>query len=934
MALCISSKTPFWQNLGCHYLARTFGVLILIICNLGFAQTPSEITEVVVTGSLLPSEKSAFAPITEWDKEDLERANTFRLANFLEALPEAAKAPNTLATGGFSTLNAGLSTVDLRGLGASRSLVLVDGKRLIGGDPSNPTVADLNSIPAQMVERIEIYSGGATAVYGSGAIGGVINIITKPHYEGLLLNLDSGVSEHGDGKESSINIIGGSSFAQDKGQVTLTLGWDKNNAIWSKDRDFSKNNERLGDRAAFSPFTSRGTITSAQGVRVPNSQGLWLDTYEPLKNGYNQNSDRQLYVPLERIQGNLFASYQLNDQNKIYTQLGGSNNESSNQQEPSSLIINNRPEPLPSNYPFFPTEILDTWRNSGKAVPAQINYNRRLSELGPRRYEQQRESWRMLAGIESNWGQWHNDLSAHISHSDFSQISTGHYNTANLSYGLKLEADPTNIGQFRCISETARNLGCQPIDVFGAQGISREALDFIRAEQTTDASLTMHEVQWQLNGPLFTLPAGDLNFLMGADWRKEHIESSVDALTQTGLTSSVSLSPVNGRDETRELFSETHIPVLKDTWVKALDLSLAYRHSDYETSGTAQSWNGALNISPISNVDMYLRRSLAVRAPSISELYLPPRGGFLSITDPCATSATVPASTREKCRSLGIPDNYTPTAQELSVPYRVQGNAQLQEETGYTTTLGAAFRPWQTDALTLRVDYFDIDIHNAIVNIDPTFKINSCYGAADFPDNYFCRGLTRGTGAQNYRFTQLDFGLENIGSFQTRGEDFEIASSLSLLGGTLSNRLLATHTNRWQQTANNKTLNRLGEPGLQKWKGSYALGFDKGPWQTAINARFLGSGAVENDSTQAYIRANNNLPAVSYFDAYLGYVFTDAHSAEGKTRRIYLSVHNLADKEPPYVPGDSRNGNPGTSTTAGVYDVRGRFWRLGVEYGF
>ncbi|RYZ79789.1 MAG: TonB-dependent receptor, partial [Moraxellaceae bacterium] len=276
---------------------------------------------------------------------------------------------------------------------------------------------------------------------------------------------------------------------------------------------------------------------------------------------------------------------------------------------------------------------------------------------------------------------------------------------ACLSYGLKLEADPAITGQYRCVSETARGLGCKPIDVFGAQGISSDALNFIRTQQTIDASLTMQEMQWQLNGPALTLPAGDLDILIGADWRKERIESNVDALTQAGLTSSVALSPVNGRDEVQELYTETHIPLLNDKIIKALDVSLAYRLSDYESSGGAHSWNGALNITPISSVDMYARRSLAVRAPSISELYLPPRGGVLSIADPCAASSTVPASTREKCRSLGIPDNYAPTAQELSVPNRVQGNPLLQEETGYTTTLGIAFRPWLSEALTLRTDY-------------------------------------------------------------------------------------------------------------------------------------------------------------------------------------------------------------------------------------
>jgi outer membrane receptor protein involved in Fe transport len=396
----------------------------------------------------------------------------------------------------------------------------------------------------------------------------------------------------------------------------------------------------------------------------------------------------------------------------------------------------------------------------------------------------------------------------------------------------------------------------------------------------------------------------------------------------------VALSPVNGRDELSEIFAETRIPLANETIVKKMDASFAYRLSDYDSAGAATGWSSALSLSPWANLDLFARRSAAVRAPSISELYLPPRGGTLNIADPCAANASVSASTREKCRSLGIPDSFAPSAQELAVPYRIRGNDQLQEETGYTTSFGLSYRPLEDNALTLRAEYFDIDIHNAIVNIDPTFKLNSCYSAEDFPTSWFCRGLNRGTSAQNFRFTQIDAGLENIGRFQTRGSDFEIASQIPLWGGSLHNRLLATYTNLWQQTANNKTLNRLGEPGLQQWKGSYSLGFDKGAWDSTVSVRHLKSGTIENDSTQAYIRANNHVPSVSYFDAYLGYRFTQAQ-ANGKSRRVYLSAHNLTDQDPPYVPGESlRNGNPGTSTSASVYDVRGRYWRVGMEYEF
>lgn len=913
------------------------GFMVSGVCLAAERLEEEEIPEVIVTGSFLPSETHIAVPVTFWSPEDLKASGADTdLSSFLQTLNQSGRAANALATGGASTINGGLSTVDLRGLGPNRTLVLVNGKRLVGGDPLNPTVVDLNAIPSDWIERVEVYSGGATAIYGSGAIAGVVNIITRTEYQGVNIKARYGLSDEGDGEETGLSFSAGTSFAENRGHVALNIGWDKNQPIWSRDREFSAHTERLGDRRAYSQFTPGGVILAANNQpRVANDQGLWLDTYNVLQHGYNAAEDRQLYVPLERTQAQLVASFDLSDSTSLYAQLSGGIHESSNQQE-AATVLNSPNTSLPSTYPFFPQEILETWSAANLPLPPQIRYARRLNEMGPRIYEQEREHWRFLAGMETTIGSWTSDLSYQQSSSDFSQIASGHHDLQRMSWALNVEQVPGNPGQYRCASETARNLGCVPVDLFSGGGMAPAAIAFVRAEQTFDALLEMRELQWRLQGPLFALPAGPATAVVGADWRKDMIESWVDALTQVGRISSVALSPVNGSDEVREIYTEWHLPLIKDQVVDALDASLAYRLSDYDSIGSAHSWNAALSLSPWPQLNLFARKSLAIRAPSASEFYMPPTGGSLTISDPCAASSLVSEQTRENCRGLGIPDNYTPSAPELAVPYRMSGNPYLEEEKAHTTTLGLAYSPWQNSKLNVRVSWFDIDIDDAIANISPGFKLTSCYGSADFPANPLCRGLNRGAEADNFRFLSLQLGPENIASFQTRGLDTELDSRLALGPGSLQNRLLITYTDRLLREANGQLNNWINEPGSQRWKANYLLGYSQGPWQTALTARYLGSAVIENNSVEAYVRNNNNLPSATYWGAHVAYAWNLLGGGD-ENLRLSLNLHNLTDKQPPYVPNvpsNNRVSNLGTNTAAGVYDVRGRFWKLGLEYSF
>lgn len=898
------------------------------------AAVEKPLEEIVVTGSQLHFNAQNATPVIRFTATDIEQSTDLRLATLLQSIPQAGSAPNALSTGGFSTLSAGLSTMDLRSLSANRTLVLVNGRRVVGGDPDNPGVVDLNAINDALVKRVEVYSGGATAIYGSGAIAGVVNIITDTEFEGLTVKLQGGTSSENDGEEISLSITGGAQFAEQRGHAQFSLRWDRNEPIYSRDRGFSANNEYLGNHQFYSPFTPRGTIVSATGLKVPNQDNLWVDDFDQVEHGYNQALDRQLYIPLERIQWSVASTFELGNKVQTYFDLSGSVNESSNQQEANVLNFGSPRVFLPNSYPFFPQEILATWTDNNQPIPEQIQYYRRLNELGVREYQQDRNSWRAIAGLKAEIGPWQTDLSYQWSRTDFDQIAYGHFNTLFLSQALDIEEIADQPGSFQCASELARNQGCQPADIFNENGLSSQAIDFISAQQSTGAKLEVQEWKWTASRPLMDFGAGALQWLVGADYRRESIHSYVDSLTQSGLSSSVTLSPVNGRDDVTELYSELDIPLLSQQFIDYVGLNLAYRYSDYDSIGSAESWNAALTVSPIAQLDFYVRQSQAIRAPSIRELYLPPRGGTLNINDPCSAGIFAQGSTgQQNCAGLGIPNDFAPTVEELAVPYRLQGNQNLKEEVGDTTTLGVAYRPWNSPLLKIRADYFDIQIDDAIAIIDPMFKLYNCYDSKDFPNSPFCDGIARAGVEQNYRLNQLSFGSENIASLSTQGVDVEVSSAVNLLGGSLTNQLLLTYTDQWEEEANNRTLNKVGEPGLPRWKGNYRIGFTTSRWSTSLSADYHGSGVIENDPTNPYLIENNELPSVTVLNAFASYQFAK-NSNNHYACKLFIGVHNLADKTPPYVPGNSRNGTVGTSTAAGVYDVRGRFINAGIEYEF
>jgi iron complex outermembrane receptor protein len=302
--------------------------------------------------------------------------------------------------------------------------------------------------------------------------------------------------------------------------------------------------------------------------------------------------------------------------------------------------------------------------------------------------------------------------------------------------------------------------------------------------------------------------------------------------------------------------------------------------------GSLGSWKVGAEYVPVDSLRLRAVVANSVRAPNLAELFDPGDETFESFIDPCLNGgASGAGSTAVNCTSLGIPADYDPGSAGGSAGGIQAGSANLQEERADTQTIGFVYTPGWLDGASLTVDYFNIEIEDAIELIDPQVKLDQCYAAADFPNNVFCGGIQRNGADLDFLINRLDFGLENIGILKTSGIDMEFNYGFDALGGDFHIRTLVTKTNDWEREVNGIVDSDYEEPGLQEWKANTRLTYSNGPWSSSWTSRFIG-------------------------------------------------VNNVTGEDAPYIPTPSANADTGTGTAAGVYDVVGQFFYTGLEIRF
>lgn len=794
-----------------------------------------DLDDVVVTGSRIPQANLVTtSPVTQVTGEDIDVAGVTRVEDLISQLPQAFAAQNSTVANGAS----GTATVSLRNLGSSRTLVLIDGRRMGYGSP-NDDAADLNQIPEQLVERVEVLTGGASAVYGSDALAGVVNFIMKKDFEGLQVDAQYGFYQHNndydgvgnlraeitrrgltnaaqfrlpadnvsDGESRSLNITLGASAPDGRGNIMAYAGYRNNNPILQGDRDYSACS--IGAPAAATPatYTCGGSGTSFPGrftdfatFNYTLGAGRTFVPFDSNTGNYNFGPLNYFQRPDERYTMGAFGRYEVNDKAEVFAQLMFSDYKSIAQIAPSG------------NFFSTPTVNCDnpllSAQQSGLigCTPADIAagnrrdlyIGRRNVEGGGRQDSINYTSYRGVVGVrgEITTG-WNYDIAAQYSRVALARTYLNDFSITRLGRALDVIDNPALPG----IQPTCRSVvdgtdpNCVPYDVFIAGGVTQAALDYLQIPLIQTGETTQQVVTAAVTGDTgWSLPTSSntVQVAFGAEYRRDGLNTVTDAAFQSGDGAGQG-GPTNGlagSTEVVEVFGEFQIPLADDQpWAYSASIDGAYRRSEYENFGTDTYKIGA-DYAPIEDIRFRASYSRAVRAPNAIELFSAPGFGLYDDDrDPCdATRGAIPASCiGTNPWQVTVAQSTSPALFSSAGQYnrRGSGTASLVPEESDTITYGVVWSPSFLAGFNLSVDYFDIQIDSAIQPFNPLNTLDQCYisgiaAACARIDRNANGSLWQGDGV-------VDDPNTNIGGFNTTGIDFNANYGFDLEAVGMSN---------------------------------------------------------------------------------------------------------------------------------------------------
>jgi iron complex outermembrane receptor protein len=813
---------------------------------------------VVVTGSRIPQTGlTSASPVVVVGRQEFKFEGTTDVTTLINSLPEAFVAQNANVSNGAT----GTDNINLRDLGASRTLVLIDGSRLMPGDPLD-LAADINVIPAALVDRVEVQTGGASAVYGSDALAGVVNFILRRDFEGIELDgtyaitqndndtgrwrnltqteIDQGSlgyaqSPYGiwNGETEDATLLMGANSPDDKGNVSLYLGYRSMAAVLQQSREYSECTIATTGQADFcagSPqfnewlsfdnlyvgdpfhFFETGTGKRDSGDFVPFTGGP--------NQLYNFNSSNYFQRPDTRYTGGFFAHYDVSRRLELYSSLMFMDDDTVAQIAPSGLFFGSGTGPSFSVYvncsnPYMtPQEnyILcgelngDTqttvngrtfWNGAGNAAALSGNPNgiagqsnlyiaRRDVEGGDRQFALRHNSYRMQIGARGNLGQgWSYNFYAQQGFTEFAESTTGNLSASRVQNAL--EVDPAT-GKCFAAEQTDGLPGgspnCAPLDIFDGLGsITPAMLDYasVTALQTgwTDekivgGSLTGDLGVWGMKSPW---AENAVVTVVGVEYRQERLAFSPDSEIESGDIEGslpVPAVPPSGFGVS-EGFGEIELPVVQNApFVEDATLKGGYRYSSYSDAGATNTWYGAAQWQPVDDVRFRASMQRAVRAPNVNELFTPQTiGGFSTSypgSDPCATITTGQCA---KVPNAGTILLFCPAS---ACNEQFGGNVFLKPETSDTRSVGVVLTPTFADGFTATIDWWSIDVTNYISTLPPAEILDDCYGPAATVASvqYFCSFVHRSGAGTLYGGGYVATDAINTGYLKTKGADFEL----------------------------------------------------------------------------------------------------------------------------------------------------------------
>ncbi len=849
----------------------------------------------VVGSRIRRKDETAASPVFTMERNEIESTGVVSVGELLQELPSVGSSFN--ATGSAGTSH-GTSSLNLRNLGANRSLVLVNGRRWVNGAGTRGfrDFVDLNTIPLAAVERVEVLLDGATAIYGADAIAGVVNIITFSDFDGMKLSSYVGSTDKGDGFTHNEDFLWGKSGDWGSALVSATIASNKD--ILAGDRDFSR-----APLQGLSRNTPAGRFRNSNAVDGfgtnafvrDGSGGYRLDV--PATDVYNETPDTTLVGPSDRkgVYGQL--RFHLGDSATFVTE-GLFNSRESSQRFPASTprIRGGDGMMIPVDHPYNPFGV--PFQGTG----TNFEVVRMITELGPRINKQNVNTMRLAAGFE---GDFSNGWS-------WNTFYTYAQNKAKWTSTNQIDLDKVALAlgpNDRCAANA-----CVPLDIFGT--ITPEMADYIRANGVDRNGTKQHDFTANLTGDLFALPAGMLAFAAGIEYRKEigfdkpgaYFNEEPQFITYDRKTTSAPRLPTRGSYNLKEAYVEFSVPLLADLpMVKYLELSAATRHSRYSTFGGTTNSKLGLVWRPWDDLMVRTTWAQGFRAPSINELYAGMRQTNLPANDPCNGGGA------GKPGCAGVPDGYNQANYSGgSIHSTVGGNPDLSPETSVNRSTGFIYTPGFAKGLSWSVDWYDIDLKEAISSFGSQNLLNLCANTGQR-----CNLVRRDTSGEIINLTD---GPINLNRLRAKGVDTTLRYQLpkQAVGNIdlMFNAAYLTAFDRYDTLPNGevRVARRAGKSDIAResfprWKANTSIEWSRDAWSANWSMHYIGN--TDEGAAPGYGR----IPAQLTHDVWAGY------RLKAQPVTFTLGVQNLFDKDPPlsYVNGGDLNFDMST------YNPRGRF---------
>ncbi len=906
----------------------------LMLSAVSNAQQPSaEVESIVITGSRIARDGyNAPTPVSVLSLEDIQSDAPASIADFVNTLPSVkGSSTSSSSSGALSNGAAGIAALNLRSLGTGRTLVLFDGQRSVASASTGQV--DTNTFPQSLVERVEVVTGGASAAYGSDAVGGVVNFILDRDYTGVKTSVQYGETTYGDNPSQKVEFTAGMPFADGDGHLLFSADVFRSDGVHYTSRDWNLD----GTQGMLNPY--RATAGQPYYIVSPNigigvytpggliTTGALKGTYFGTNGAINQldygvaagnwmlggdwdyatsgiRGTNSLAADDDRDSVFGRASYKLGDDTEVFFQASYA------KYEGYSFYINptDTNRLMYADNAYLPSTLKSALAAAGETTFRFGTSNEDFPASGSQNV---RETQRYVAGIDGSFSAfnlgWDWDAYYQVGKTETQEHQNPTYNFQRLTDATDAVFHPTT-GEIVCRTSIANpGNGCVPLNRFGVGVTSQAAFDYVMGEPRRDQVFEQKVAAINFSTSDIQGWAGPISVAFGAEWHSDSIDGKVDPIYSDGWKYG-NYKVTTADTSVAEAYVETVFSIFE-----GLEFNGAARYAEYSEAGGVTTWKAGVTYTPIDDITLRATKSRDIRAPNLSELYDTGTGR--------TNSVNIGGVSRQFVQSL-------------------QGSTGLGPEEADSIGLGVVYQSSFLPGFSAAIDYFDIEIDGVIGSLSAENTADFCYlnGVQRYCDNIIF---------ENGVLSKINLYYENLNSSKTKGVDYEATYRFPLFSGDLTLRALATNYTE-DITDNGVTaINAAGSNAgnTPDWAYRLSAGYNVDTWSFNLTGRGVSDGVISN----AYIECQSNCPASSspyftindnsipgefYYDAYVANSFEIA----GSDAEVFLSIKNLLNTDPVIFGSPASQGSenrPGyLPTNRGLYDVMGRTYRLGVRLEF